>query len=640
MILLAIINVGPMEQSTTDQILKALETYNLKRDGENQYRCNRPWSPGSDSMGLSITIDDPEHGAWYDHVADEGGSLYLLAERLGIEKQNASNLAIDGKVIYNDLVDYARAHGVSAEVFIAAGWKYERYPYDGQDSLRRALRFPTKNGDRWRFLDGKKPKYKSPREYTPCWYGLSRAVEIAGRTDKPLVICNGEPSVVAAQHWDVAACAITSGEKKDIPPELLDELKSAWNAEIILAPDCDETGMRMAAGWVSRLQEAGYQVRAVDLNGSVGFDLANFCALHKENSAAQLGLLKPLTIPQVNDTLEPLDHLDVARPGTYGDRFEIHWAKDTFDSYPAIDFIVLGLISAGSVNLVVGEGGSKKTWAMLDLGVAVAQGEKWLDFQTKQGVVLFVDEESGPLRLRRRLHETLRGHTAQPEIPFAFISLSQINFREINDINALHVLIETIKAQLVIIDALADIMPGADENAVKDVQPIFLALRRIAEITRAAIVIIHHANKVGGYRGSTALKGAVDLMLMVDSKPKSEHITFKVEKARDIEPIQFAAVANFSQDTDQFCLSPSEGQRTPVKLGKSQKYVVRCLEENGASTLPDIIGSADVCSSNSARQAVYALVEMGKVYRTNPDEKGRGAVAIYDLTKDDNDTIE
>jgi hypothetical protein len=42
--------------------------------------------------------------------------------------------------------------------------------------------------------------------------------------------------------------------------------------------------------------------------------------------------------------------------------------------------------------------------------------------------------------------------------------------------------------------------------------------------------------------------------------------------------------------------------------------------------------AADKCSSNAARQAVYKLANLGKAYRTNPDEYGKGAVAIYDLT--------
>ena len=35
-----------------------------------------------------------------------------------------------------------------------------------------------------------------------------------------------------------------------------------------------------------------------------------------------------------------------------------------------------------------------------------------------------------------------------------------------------------------------------------------------------------------------------------------------------------------------------------------------------------------------AQNAVYSLVEMGKIYRTNPEEKGRGVIAVYALVED------
>ena len=219
------------------------------------------------------------------------------------------------------------------------------------------------------------------------------------------------------------------------------------------------------------------------------------------------------------------------------ERFALSWADSVYDASEPLAFLVDGLITKGSVNLLVGEGGSKKTWTALDLAVCVAMGARWLDFQTEQTPVLIVDEESGPRRLRRRLFETLNGHLVKRDDapPIAFISLSLTDLRNIDDVNALHAMIEQTRAGLVIVDALADIMPGADENAVKDVQPVFMNLRRVAELTKAAIVVIHHSNKQNGYRGSTAIKGAVDLMLMVESTPESKYVTFTVEKARDIE---------------------------------------------------------------------------------------------------------
>jgi hypothetical protein len=152
-------------------------------------------------------------------------------------------------------------------------------------------------------------------------------------------------------------------------------------------------------------------------------------------------------------------------------------------------------------------------------------------------------------------------------------------------------------------------------------------LRRIAEETQAAFVIIHHANKGGGYRGSTAIKGALDLLVSVESRTGSDEIIFKTEKARDVIASSFGASANFM--TDMFWLRPSTAS-TSQEFSKGQRYVLRYLLANGASPMNDIMSNADSCSERTAKNSVYSLADAGFVARTN--DGGQGAKAIYDLT--------
>jgi RecA-family ATPase len=323
------------------------------------------------------------------------------------------------------------------------------------------------------------------------------------------------------------------------------------------------------------------------------------------------------------------------------DRFALTWAHEVYQASEPLSFLVDGLITKGSVNLLVGEGGSKKTWAALDLAVCAAMGKSWLDFPTEQTPVLIVDEESGPRRLRRRLYETLNGHLVKPEDmpPIAFTSLSMLDLTSADDVTALHTLILQTGAGLVIVDALADIMPGADENAVKDVQPVFMALRRVAESTQASILLIHHSNKANGtYRGSTAIKGAVDLMLMVESKAESKYLTFTADKARDIEPKTFTAVATWQIESEQFYLSPG-AEESKVHLSEGQRFVLRYLSEHGESALDDVINSPEAtCAVSTARNAVYSFIKSRHVKRT--DEGGRGIPAVIDLTEEGRGMVE
>lgn len=330
-----------------------------------------------------------------------------------------------------------------------------------------------------------------------------------------------------------------------------------------------------------------------------------------------------------------LNSLDISENnnGDEEDRFLLHSAAEALLPQPPIEWIVKPLFSTGTVSMVMGDPGSKKTYSLIDLAVCLASGKQWLDFETKPVPVLLIDEESGVRRINRRLGDIMRGHIARKDIPLQYISLARFNLG-LNgsggspDIKMLEKKIRETKAKFIIIDALADVMPGADENAVKDVQPIFMGLRQVADATGSAIVVIHHANKGGSYRGSSAILGALDLLMKVESKNVSPNIDFTVEKNRDDKPISFAAVAHF--EVDHFFLTSSQSTKKE-HISKPQKYVLKHLHENGATLMVDIMAKADSCAGTSARQAVYALADQGLVSRS--DSGGSGEKATYDLTE-------
>ncbi len=171
-------------------------------------------------------------------------------------------------------------------------------------------------------------------------------------------------------------------------------------------------------------------------------------------------------------------------------------------------------------------------------------------------------------------------------------------------------------------------MPGRDDNSVQFVQPIFMVLRRLAEKTPAAIVIIHHCNKAGGYRGSNAIKGAVDLMLLVESPPGSPVIDFKTEKARDSEPRIFTGFARFEQNA--FSLSGNCKQPV-VRLKPAQDFIVRLLQGKQDESLNEICCSSPKRTANTLRKELNLLTKenAGFVERVRGDGKdSRGLIAF------------
>ncbi len=313
---------------------------------------------------------------------------------------------------------------------------------------------------------------------------------------------------------------------------------------------------------------------------------------------------------------------------TQNARYKIRDAAYALQHQQQPEFIVDRLIAPGSVSLLVGPEGVGKTNTVLSCGVCVALEKPWVGFVTKHRKVLVVDEESGDDRMALRFSAALLGELGDEKIKMEYVSLTRFNLRDPVDAVLLQDLIEETGAGLVIIDALVDIMPGGDENAVKDVHPVFMRLRKIAEETKAAIVIIHHTNKAGTYRGSTAMGGAVDLLIMAERKGGNSRIDFEIKKARDIEPFRFAAEMHFSDG--QMWLTESEPRDSIKRLGKSQAYVIRHLIENGPSLISEITDHADTCTDEAARRAVYNLANLKMVERI--DEGGPGEKATYNLT--------
>ena len=70
--------------STAEKVLAYMQPHIQKRLSGGRYRGSSPLRAGSDSDAFTLKILDDEHGMWYDHISEEGGSLYKLAQKLNI----------------------------------------------------------------------------------------------------------------------------------------------------------------------------------------------------------------------------------------------------------------------------------------------------------------------------------------------------------------------------------------------------------------------------------------------------------------------------------------------------------------------------------------------------------------------------
>lgn len=311
-------------------------------------------------------------------------------------------------------------------------------------------------------------------------------------------------------------------------------------------------------------------------------------------------------------------------------RYRLLSAADALLPPPPIEWVVKNMIERGIVCTIFGEPGCGKTWAMLDLVICVALGKDWVGYSTNKHNVLIIDEESGERRLMRRMGEVMRGHNADASTPVFSVSYARFDFAKPHDVGELIHLINSGNVGLVIIDALSDVAPGKDENATKEMKPILMNLKYIAEDTQAAIILIHHSNKQGNYRGASTIKADVDMMVKVEKS--KDIITLTSEKVRDGEAFTFSALANWmSLDPKEFWLTSSNSPKSKSNWGKGQTYIFRYLLTNAQGSREDIKNNADSCSPRTAENALDNLVNLGYVERANAG--GRGITGIYQLTQ-------
>lgn len=350
--------------TTLDNVLNAIDAraHTNRQPYKDGYRMNNPFDSSSDSMSFYIFDIRPDgEGASYKYFAgDEGGTLYELADKLGVAKAGSRQKIQSTKRAYKDIKEYAKSHAVSVDYLTRCKWV--EVTHQG----RPALQFKTSGGTRYRFLDESQPRYISQKGYTVCWYGLDDAIKKS--TDAGLdyiVLCNGEISTLSAKEHGLPAFCKTSGESA-IPQRLLSELLDKWDKTVYIALDCDDTGVKSSRQIKEQLSGRGV---IIDLLLSDGGDLADFCLLNGDDSHSRLVELARQQTPSTEKT-DVAHTSDVHRSDNVLNQVldelngRVHIQQISF-KFPIPELRKFGgfaeLCETGKVTLIAGGSGTGKT---------------------------------------------------------------------------------------------------------------------------------------------------------------------------------------------------------------------------------------------------------------------------------------
>jgi len=159
------------------------------------------------------------------------------------------------------------------------------------------------------------------------------------------------------------------------------------------------------------------------------------------------------------------------------------------------DFVLPGL-PAGSVGGLVSPGGVGKSFWALSVVMSVATGYSLCGLEAAQGGVLYLAAEDPVARLVPRL----RAYAHQ--VPEHLRDLSALDIRccygtamNLLDDDCLLAMVKMAHGKrLVVLDTLSR-FHGLDENSSRDMSAVMSALERLAMLSGAAVLFLHHTSK-------------------------------------------------------------------------------------------------------------------------------------------------
>ncbi|NDD45800.1 MAG: hypothetical protein EBZ24_10415, partial [Synechococcaceae bacterium WB9_4xB_025] len=172
------------------------------------------------------------------------------------------------------------------------------------------------------------------------------------------------------------------------------------------------------------------------------------------------------------------------------------------------DYLIPDVLPHPSVVLIYGAGGDGKSMSAWTIAKHIAMGQPFVvrgkHVPVQRGPVLLLNGDQPLIQLKEQLEEVdypLDGNT--------FIQTDWALQRYAQFIK----LMEKVQPKLVVIDSLIGCSGGRafDENKSDFATPLYWLTRNNGVLFPAAtILIIHHANKQGGFRGTSAIRDAVD----------------------------------------------------------------------------------------------------------------------------------
>ena len=317
-------------------------------------------------------------------------------------------------------------------------------------------------------------------------------------TAKEVLIVEGEKDVDNLMKLGLTATTCPMGAKK-WHPEYNEALKGK---DIVLIPDNDLEGKEHMAQVGESLNGLVNSLKLIELSDlpSKG-DVSDFIGKFddKAEAAEKLSIM-----------IDGAGPYEPPKKATIED--VILQAKDfTALEIPAKKKLLNPWLTEQSITLISGWRGTGKTWLALAILDAVSKGVSFGPWEPEASVpCLYLDGEMPTQDIMERVEELGIDSVFIYSDAYAnSLGLSKANLLSETWRTSMKRILTTRGIKLWVIDNLASLAGGIDENVKKDWDPInaWLLDLRFAGI---ATIMLHHTNKEGGQRGTSAREDNLD----------------------------------------------------------------------------------------------------------------------------------
>ena len=334
--------------------------------------------------------------------------------------------------------------------------------------------------------------------------------------DAPLVLAEGFATAASIREATGYPCVVAYSchALKDVATELGEAYP---RTRVIVAGDLDALGQGRTHAEAARAACRG--AISVYPQFSDGRTVGDWNDLHQAEGAEEVSR-------QIAAALTAA----VAPPS----RFKLLTSSD-LAATPVMRWRVKGILPESGVVAMFGPSRSGKSFLVMDLAQAIAEGREWFGYRTTQAKVTYCALEGGAgIASRVAAFRKARGGDSA-NVTYLAQSFNLLDANERRD------LVAAIRAAggaggVVILDTLARAAPNTDENDSKSMGAVIAAATDLQAELDGLVILIHHTGKdsTRGLRGHSsldaALDGAIEVSREMDNREWRLH---KVKEGED-----------------------------------------------------------------------------------------------------------